>query len=161
MKRSFLVLSVAAIAALTLTVAAFAANPQFNQGPTYTTTFSPADPPNATSVSISVSFKAVGLGNTVGTVDWNVAVTGTISWRCYNKGNNTPQAANKQEAVNANVNFTSDVRNGQTTVTNEHVATLTSTLRCPGNQEARIESLSLTLTLTGQGLTDVQQVSFP
>jgi hypothetical protein len=154
MRRFFVVLlGTSLVLGLTAT-AAVAQNPQFNRGPTTSVT------QVGNTLNLNLSFKAVGLGNTVGTADWSVVGSGTLFSRCYNRGGNTPQADNKQETVPINANFSTAVRNGQTTFSGT-VATVTSTLSCPGNQVVRIETFSATATLTGQGLSANLTWTFP
>jgi hypothetical protein len=101
--------------------------------------------------SLTVSFKAAGLGNATGAT---FTLTGTVQVysRCYNHGGNKPQADNKQETLNVDQTETFPVRNGQTTGT--FTVTPRSTLTCPGNQIVVIESVEYSdLVLTGEGLT--------
>ena len=100
--------------------------------------------------SLVLNAKAAGLGDVP---DVNFTVTGTLDIfsRCYNRGGNKPQADNKQETVEVNASFSVDVRNGQTTITNQLVATAVSSLNCPGNQIVVIEDLSFDLVLAAQG----------
>jgi hypothetical protein len=154
MRRILLVIAcVFAVEALA-TQAALAESPHFIKGPTTSTSVS------GNTITLFVSFKAAGLGNGP-FVDWSVTGSGTLSSRCYNHGGNKPQADNKQETVPIGATFTTAVNNGQTTVTNQEVATITSTLTCPGNQVVKIESFSATGTLTGAGLTADLTWTFP
>lgn len=134
--------------------AAVADSPHFVQGPTTSVSVS------GSTVNLNLSFKAAGLGSTLETATWHVDGTGTLFSRCYNKGGNKPQADNKQETVPISADFDTDVRNGQTTFSGT-VASVTSTLTCPGNQVVKVESFSATGTLTGEGLTATLTWSYP
>ena len=100
--------------------------------------------------SLTVSFKAAGLGNVpVATFDLDGTVD--VFSRCYNRGGNKPQADNKQETLIVDTTVSFPVRNGQTT--GSFTVSPLSTLTCPGNQIVVIESVSYDLTLSGMGLT--------
>jgi hypothetical protein len=101
--------------------------------------------------TLTVTFKAAGLGNAAGAT-FNLAGDVQVFSRCYNRGGNKPQADNKQETASVNQTKTFDVTNGQTTGT--FTVSPLSTLTCPGNQVVVIESVDYSnLVLTGQGLT--------
>ena len=118
---------------------AVAASPHFVGTPTATVSGN----------SLTVSFKAAGLGNETSvpiTLSGNVVV----SSRCYTKSGNKPQAANKQETIHVNQTQDFPVRNGQTT--GSFTVTPLSTLTCPGGQHVVIESVDFSdLVLTGPG----------
>jgi hypothetical protein len=118
---------------------AVAASPHFVGTPTATVSGN----------SLTVSFKAAGLGNETSvpiTLSGNVVV----SSRCYTKSGNKPQAANKQETIAVNQTDDFPVRNGQTT--GSFTVTPLSTLTCPGGQHVVIESVDFSdLVLTGPG----------
>ena len=102
--------------------------------------------------TLTITASVAGLGSTVDSVNYSLNGTVNVSSRCYTKKGNTPQAANKQEAINVdqdNVPF--PVRNGRTNIT--FVVTPLSTLNCPGNQYSQIEAISYDLYLTGPGIT--------
>jgi hypothetical protein len=156
--RKFLLTLTAVLGAAALAVpAAFADSPHFVTGPTTSTSVS------GNTISLYVSFKAAGLGNATAYANWDVSGTGMLSSRCYNNGNNAPQAANKQESVPFDTPFTTAVNHGQTTVTNQLVTTVTSTLSCPKGQHVVVESFSAsgTLTLIGNSLTANLTWSYP
>jgi len=148
MRRLLIVFaSVSALALAGLTSVALATSPHFVSGPTTSTTIS------GNTITLLVSLKGAGLGNTgtTTTAMWDVTGSGQLNSRCYTKSGNKPQAANKQESVPISSTFSTDVTNGQTTATNEVVATITSTLTCPGGQHVVIESFSATGTLSLEG----------
>ena len=156
MKR-FAVVSVTTLAVLGLLAQqALADNPHFVQGPTTSVTVS------GNEVDLNLSFKAAGLGNATAYATWSLDGSGTLFSRCYNRGGNKPQADNKQETVDIGATFETAVNHGNTTF-NGTVATVTSTLTCPGNQVVRIESFSATgtLSLVGGTLTADLSWTFP
>jgi hypothetical protein len=100
--------------------------------------------------TLTVTFKAAGLGNTATSVDFTLSGEVEVFSRCYNRGGNKPQADNKQETLQVNQTKTFDVRNGQTT--GSFTVTPLSTLTCPGNQVVVIESVDYSdLVLSGPG----------
>jgi hypothetical protein len=135
MRRIFLVLLAAAAV---LSSAAVAASPHFIGNPSA----------SVSGNSLTVSFKAAGLGN-ISTVDFTLTGTVDVSSRCYNRGGNKPQADNKQETIAVDQSGSFPVRNGSTT--GSFTVTPLSTLTCPGNQVVRIESFSYDLDLDGPG----------
>jgi hypothetical protein len=156
MRRTFFAALVTAIFAVAVPTA-LATSPHFVTGPTASTTVS------GNTITLLVSFKGAGLGNAATTATWDVSGTGQLFSRCYTKSGNKPQADNKQETVPINSTFSTPVTNGQTTVTNGVVATITSTLTCPGGQHVVIESFSATgtLSLEGSALSADLSWSFP
>jgi len=137
----FTLLAVVGVAALAAT-SAIAASPHFIGTPSATVSGN----------SLTVTFKAAGLGNTSETATFNLSGDVSVFSRCYNRGGNKPQADNKQETIAVNQTETFDVTNGQTT--GSFTVTPLSTLSCPGNQVVRIESVDFSdLVLTGEGLT--------
>jgi hypothetical protein len=127
---------------LVFSAVAIAANPHFIGTPTAT----------VSGDSLTVSFKAAGLGNAQGAT-FNLTGTVQVYSRCYNRGGNKPQADNKQETIDINQTETFPVRNGQTTGSFT-VTAPPSTLTCPGNQVVVVESVDYSdLVLTGEGLT--------
>ena len=98
--------------------------------------------------SLTVNFKAAGLGNS-STVDFALTGDVDVSSRCYTKSGNKPQAANKQETIAVSQSETFTVRNGQTT--GSFTVAPLSTLSCPRGQVAVIESITYDLTLSGPG----------
>src|SRR5262245_42923029 len=132
-----------ALAALAFAPAAFADSPHYIKGPTATVQGN----------SLTVSWKAAGLGNTVTSVDFNLSGTANVTSQCFTKSGNPVQGVPKSETVDVNVSGTFPVRNGQTT--GSLTVSPLSTLTCTGNQEVRILSVSFDLTLTGNELPPV------
>jgi hypothetical protein len=120
--------------------AAFAASPHFIGTPQLT----------QTSDSITVTFKAAGLGN-VTSATFSLDGTVDVSSRCYTKKGNTPEATNKQDLISVNDSEPFAVSSGQTT--GSFTISPLSTLSCPGGQHVVIESVTYDLTLSGQGLS--------
>jgi hypothetical protein len=122
---------------------ALANSPHYVQGPTATVSGN----------SLTVSWKAAGLGNTVTSVDF--ALTGTINTtsQCFTKSGNPVNGVPKSETINVNATGTFPVRNGQTT--GSLTVSPISTLQCTGNQHVVILSASFDLTLTGDDLPPV------
>ncbi len=105
----------------------------------------------STSVSgntLTLSASVAGLGN-ASSATFTLQGPVTVSSRCYNKGGNKPQAANKQETINVSQTETFAVRNGRTNAT--FTVTPLSTLQCPGGQHVVIESVTFDLDLVYQG----------
>lgn len=139
---------VAALLGLSIALAspAFADSPHFNKGPTTSTSVS------GVTVSLNLSFMATGLGNASSYAEWTLSGSGTLFSRCYNRGGNKPQSDNKQESVPISADFQTAVNHGNTKFSGT-VATVTSTLTCPGNQVVVVESFSATGTLSLVGAT--------
>jgi hypothetical protein len=97
--------------------------------------------------NLNLAFKAAGLGNATAYATWSLTGSGTLFSRCYNRGGNKPQADNKQETVDIGATFDTAVNHGNTTFSGT-VATVTSSLTCPGNQVVKVESFSATGTLS-------------
>ena len=131
---------IAAALVISMATGAIAANPHFIGTPTAT----------QSGTTVTVSFKAAGLGN-VDEANFTLSGTLTISSRCYTKSGNTPQAANKQEEIFVTSSGTFPVSNGQTT--GSLSVSGSSTLSCPGGQRVVIEDVSYNLTLSGEGLS--------
>jgi hypothetical protein len=104
--------------------------------------------------SLVLNAKAAGLGD-VPEVSFTVTGTLDIFSRCYNHGGNKPQADNKQETVLVDASFSAPVRNGQTTISNQLVATVVSSLDCPGSQVVRIETFAYDLLLQAEGFAQL------
>ena len=140
--RLSIVLSAFAVAALVFAPAAFA-EPHYQKGPTATVSGN----------SLTVSWKAVGLGNTVATVDFTLAGTANVTSQCFTKSGNPVNGVPKSEQVDVNVTGEFPVRNGQTT--GSLTVSPLSTLQCTGSQRVVILDVSFDLTLTGDGLPPV------
>lgn len=141
MKR-YLVL-VVGVAALALAPAAIAASPHYIRGPDATVSGN----------SLTVSWKAAGLGNTTESVDFNLAGTVNVTSQCFTKSGNPVNGVPKSEQIDVNVTEPFPVRNGQ--VTGSLTVEPLSTLECTGNQRVVILDVSFDLTLTGDGLPPV------
>jgi len=142
MRRILLVLAAMLATAAVAAPAAFAAE-HYNVGPTATVQGN----------SLTVSWKAVGLGNTVETADFSLTGTINVSSQCFTRSGNPVQGVPKKETIDVNASGTFDVRNGQTT--GSLTVTPLSTLTCTGNQQVRILSVSFDLFLNGNNLPEV------
>jgi len=143
MKRLLFVPFVVAAALVLFAVPAVADSPHYNQGPTATVKGN----------SLIVSWKAVGLGNTVTSANFALTGTANVTSQCFTKSGNPVSGVPKSEQVNVNVQGTFPVRNGQTT--GSLTVSPLSTLTCTGNQHVVILSVSFDLTLTGNDLPPV------
>ena len=132
-----------------VTSPALADSPHYIKGPTATV--------NANDNSLTVSWKAAGLGNTVTSVDFNLTGTVTTTSQCFTKSGNPVNGVPKSETIDVNATGTFPVRNGQTT--GSLTISPISTLECTGNQQVRILSASYDLTLTGDDLPPVHLTS--
>jgi hypothetical protein len=98
-------------------------------------------------VALMIDGRAAGLGNGA-PAGVPFALDGSVDVfsRCVNRGNNRPQADNKQEtlAVAEQGNF--PVKNGRTNM--QFVIAPLSSLICPGNQVVSIECVDWDLNLT-------------
>src|SRR6266508_4616463 len=137
-----LVASAFAVAALAFAPAAMAA-PHYVTGPTATVSGN----------SLTVSWKAAGLGNTVTSADFSLTGTANVTSQCFTRSGNPVQGVPKSETVDVNVSGTFPVRNGQ--VTGSLTVSPLSTLTCTGNQHVVILSVSFDLTLNGDDLPPV------
>lgn len=146
MRRSLFVVLAAFFALMLSAQTALADSPHFTKGPTTSVTV------DGNQVNLNLSFMAAGLGNATAFAEWSLTGSGTLFSRCYNHGGNKPQADNKQETVPISADFTTAVNHGNTKFSGT-VATVTSTLTCPGNQVVKIESFSATGTLSLVGGT--------
>jgi hypothetical protein len=122
---------------------ALADSPHYVQGPTATVSGN----------SLTVSWKAAGLGNTVTSVDFTLTGTITTTSQCFTKSGNPVNGVPKTETIDVNATGTFPVRNGQTT--GSLTVSPISTLQCTGNQHVVILDASFDLTLTGDSLPPV------
>jgi len=122
---------------------ALADSPHYVKGPTATVDGN----------SLTVSWKAAGLGNTVTSVDFALTGTITTTSQCFTKSGNPVNGVPKKETINVNATGTFPVRNGQTT--GSLTVSPISTLQCTGNQHVEILDASFDLTLTGDDLPPV------
>ena len=151
MLRKLITLTASLFAALV--VAAGAAAPALADSPHY------IKGPTATlqDNSLTVSWKAAGLGNTVTSADFELKGTVTTTSQCFTKSGNPVNGVPKTETANVDVTGTFPVRNGQTT--GSLTVSPLSTLTCTGNQHVVILSAAFNLTLTGNSLPPVTLTS--
>ena len=140
--RLSLLVSAFAVAALALAPAAFA-GPHYVRGPTATVQGN----------SLTVSWKAAGLGNTVESVDFSLTGTANVTSQCFTRSGNPVQGVPKQEQVDVDVSGDFPVRNGS--VTGSLTVSPLSTLTCTGSQQVRILDVSFDLFLNGDDLPEV------
>jgi hypothetical protein len=146
-RTTITLLTLLALASLTLWVA-YAQSPHFLKASFGTL--------NTTSGCLDVNFKAAGFGNDVTTASVNITATIVAEWACKNKGQQCPNAANKQtttETINLTKSFT--VRNGQITDSFTICPTNPGNF-CPPGQNVVLVSVSysnVTLTIPDTGDT--------
>ena len=140
--RRYLLLLIG-VGALALASTAVAASPHYIRGPDATVSGN----------SLTVSWKAAGLGNTIDSVDFALTGTADVTSQCFTKSGNPVNGVPKSERVDVNVTGEFPVRNGQ--VTGSLTVEPLSTLECTGNQRVRILAVSFDLTLTGDDLPPV------
>lgn len=131
-----------ALTALAFAPAAFAA-PHYVRGPTA----------EVQGNSLTVSWKAAGLGNTVTSANFALTGTTNVTSQCFTRSGNPVQGVPKSETVDVNVSDDFPVRNGS--VTGSLTVSPLSTLTCTGSQQVRILDVSFNLTLTGDDLPPV------
>ena len=119
---------------------------------------------------MNVSFKEVGLGNTVSTEQVTLTVaTATGDYQCFNNGGNHPKAGNKETvSTSLTTSGTFPVRNGQTTGGSIAAGPPSAgTFSCPSGQKLVLAFVSYTnVLLTGlagdtSSLPDVSACLFP
>ena len=136
MKRLLLpFIGVLAVGAIAFAPAAVADGAHYNKGPTATVSGN----------SLTVSFKAVGLGNSVGSADFNLTGTANVTSQCFTKSGNPVNGVPKSEQVDVNAGGTFPVRNGS--VNGVITVSPLSTLTCTGNQHVVIQAVSFDLEL--------------
>ena len=143
MRRILLVLAAMLGTAAIAVPAAFAASPHYVVGPNVT----------ISNNTLTVSWKAAGLGNTAESVDFSLTGTVSVSAQCFTRNGNPVQGVPKSETNDVNSEGTFDVRNGS--VTGSLSVSPLSTLTCTGNQQVRILSASYDLFLNGDALPEV------
>jgi hypothetical protein len=149
MKRLFLpLIGALAVAALALAPAAVAASPHYIKGPDVTVGTN----------SLTVSFKAAGLGNTTTSVGFTLSGTANVTSQCFTRSGNPVNGVPKHETVNVDTSDTFPVRNGS--VTGALTVSPLSTLTCTGNQRVRSTVNSYDLFLNGDSLPEVH-LTFP
>lgn len=149
--KKFLKLISSIVVALIATIgfstsAAYAASPHYIKGPTATVGDN----------SLTVSWKAAGLGNTTEFADFSLEGTVTATAQCFTKSGNPVNGVPKTDTTHVDTTESFPVRNGQVTgsITVEPLTTLT----CTGKQVVRILDVSYDLTLYGEGLPPVHLV---
>jgi len=143
--RKLLVVLVAVFAAAAVAApVASAASPHYIQGPAV----------SFGANSLTVSWKAAGLGNTTTSV--NFALTGSVNLtsQCFTKSGNPVNGVPKQETVDINAGGDFPVRNGQ--VTGSITVSPLSTLTCTGKQHVESTINSFDLFLNGDALPEVE-----
>ena len=144
MKRLLLALGgMVAVLAVAFAPAAVASSPHYIKGPTATVSGN----------SLTVSWKAAGLGNTATSVDFALTGTANVTSQCFTRSGNPVNGVPKSEQVDVNVSGDFPVRNGS--VTGSLTVSPLSTLTCTGNQHVVIQDVSFDLTLTGDDLPPV------
>lgn len=143
MRRMLVALAAVFATAALAAPAAFADSPHYVQGPTV----------SISGNSLTVSWKAAGLGNTVTSANFSLTGTANVTSQCFTKSGNPVNGVPKSETVNVNVSGDFPVRNGQTT--GSLTVSPLSTLTCTGNQHVEILSVSFDLTLNGDDLPPV------
>jgi hypothetical protein len=142
-----LILAAALATAALAAPAALAESPHYIKGPTATVQGN----------SLTVSWKAAGLGNTVTSANFALTGTANVTSQCYTKSGNPVNGVPKHETVDVDVSGDFPVRNGQTT--GSLTVSPLSTLTCTGNQHVVIQSISYDLTLNGDDLPPVTLTS--
>jgi hypothetical protein len=136
------VVAIATVVAMALAAAvALAASPHFNKTSA-----------TQSGSSVTVSFKASGLGN-VSEANFSLSATATAVYGCFTKSGHHPSDTKKEGPSTATVSGTFPVRNGTTSGS----LTLTppaSTLSCPNGQHVELMSGSYeNVTLSGEGIS--------
>jgi hypothetical protein len=103
--------------------------------------------------TLTVSWKAAGLGNTTETADFTLTGTVDVTSQCFTRSGNPVNGVPKSETTSVNQSGTFDVRNGQTT--GSFTVSPLSTLTCTGSQRVRILEVSFNLFLNGDDLPEV------
>jgi hypothetical protein len=142
MRRILLVLTAALATAAVAVPAALADSPHYIKGPTV----------SVSDNSLSVTWKAVGLGNTVNSVEFTLTGTANVSSQCYTKTGNPVNGVPKQETVDIDTSGNFPVRNGS--VTGNITVSPLSTLTCTGNQHVVATLISYDLFLNGDNLPE-------
>ena len=140
----FIFAAVLATSALAVPVA-FADSPHYVKGPTATVSGN----------SLTVSWKAAGLGYTTTSANFELTGTVTTTAQCYTKSGNPVNGVPKSAETPVEESGTFPVRNGS--VTGSFTISPLSPLTCTGSQHVVILSVSYDLTLTGpEGLEPVK-----
>ncbi len=140
-------LLVALVASLGFAATASAGNPHYIQG---TPTVSIGDN------SLTVSFKAAGLGNTAESADFSLTGEVTATAQCFTKSGNPVNGVPKMETTEVALTDTFPVRNGR--VNGSFTVAPLTTLECTGKQYVQILDVSYDLWLTGEDIAAVHLV---
>jgi hypothetical protein len=143
MRRILLVLAVTLGTAAIAVPVAFAASPHYVVGPNVT----------IGNNTLTVSWKAAGLGNTATSANFALTGTVTVTAQCFTRSGNPVNGVPKTDTNDVNSTGTFDVRNGS--VTGSLSVSPLSTLTCTGSQQVRILSASYDLFLNGDSLPEV------
>ena len=127
-------------AAFTAT-SAQAASPHFVKGPSG----------SVSGNTLTVTFKAAGLGNADETAEFSLTGTVTVDAQCFTKSGNPVQGVPKSDTVTVNSTETFDVRNGS--VNGIFTISPVSPLTCTGKQMVRTTVTSANLTVSGEGIS--------
>jgi hypothetical protein len=140
---------IAAIVAALFGLAIAMATPAFADSPHFLNANSSI---STSTGALSVSFKEVGLGNTVSTEQVTLTVaTATADYQCFNNGGNHPKAGNK-ETVSTSLTTTGTfpVRNGQTTGSISAGPPSQGAFACPSGQSLFLQSVTYSgITVSG------------
>jgi hypothetical protein len=106
---------------------------------------------------VTVSFKASGLGNTTGLANVVLSVdpTSDASFRCRNSGGNCPEAANKSQLQDTQVEGQFPIRNGSVTGSITFPSPEAADF-CPGGQQevlVGVTYVNITITLPDFGIS--------
>jgi len=143
MRRLLVVLvGVLAVAAMAVP-AALAASPHYIKGPDV----------SVSGNSLTVSWKAAGLGNEDPSADFALTGTADVTSQCFTRSGNPVNGVPKSETVDVDVSGDFPVRNGS--VTGSLTVEPLSTLQCTGNQHVEILDVSFDLFLNGDSLPEV------
>lgn len=144
--KSLTIAAIAFFVAVVMAGPAAAASPHYIKGPTV----------SVDSNSLTVSWKAAGLGNAITSVEFTLTGTVTVTEQCYTKSGNPVNGVPKTATLGVAASDDFPVRNGQVTGTMS-VSPL-STLDCTGSQRPRILSVDYDLYLNGDSLPEVHLV---
>jgi hypothetical protein len=144
MRRILIMLAAMSATAAIAVPVALADSPHYIKGPTAT----------LSNNSLTVSWKAAGLGNTVTSVNFSLTGTITTSSQCYTKSGNPVNGVPKSETTDVDATGNFPVRNGS--VTGSLTVSPLSTLTCTGSQHVVILSVSYDLFLNGNELPQVE-----
>jgi hypothetical protein len=144
--RTIVIATVALVATLALgATAALADSPHFLK----------ASATINSSGQLVCTFKEAGLGNTATSADISCSANATVTYQCWNKGGNHPQAGNKETVggpVSGGGSF--PIRNGSASGSITVDPPGPGNFSCPGGQALFLEDVSYTnIVLSGEGAT--------